>query len=200
MKHNQSTEEILANSFSEQADQKVPTTHDHKNKHNANLPDEDPNLYDQSANSTVAGSSEGASSEPGDFCAQITELTNDLQRTRADFENYRKAVEAQKSQAMANAKYATIVKFLGLIDDFDRAITAYPEQLQPLAKSFQKTLRGLGLEKVNSDPGVEFNPDFHEAVSVEEEGGETEIIAETLRPGYLYEKAVIRPAMVKVRR
>ncbi len=145
-------------------------------------------------------SEEVPTSEVGDFSAQIDELTNDLQRTRADFENYRKAVEAQKSQAMAAAKYATVVKFLALVDDVDRAIAAYPEQLAPLAKSFAKTLQNLGLEKINSKNDTEFNPDFHEAVSVDDEGGEVEVVAETLRPGYLYEKTVIRPAMVKVKR
>lgn len=138
-------------------------------------------------------------SAAGDFSAQVSELTNDLQRTRADFENYRKAVEAQKSQAMSAAKYATVVKFLALVDDVDRAITAYPEQLAPLAKSFAKTLKDLGLERIDSEEGTEFNPDYHEAVSVEDDGGEVETVAETLRPGYLYEKTVIRPAMVKVR-
>lgn len=137
--------------------------------------------------------------EPADQTPIIAELTNDLQRTRADFENYRKQVEAQKSQAMAAAKYATVTKFLPLVDDFERAISTYPEQLAPLQKSFSKTLEGLGLERINSDPGVEFNPDFHEAISVDDDEGETEVISETLRPGYLYDGAVIRAAMVKVK-
>lgn len=131
---------------------------------------------------------------------RITELTNDLQRTRADFENYRKQVEAQRTQAMSVAKYATVEKFLSLIDDIDRAITAYPDQLKPLEKSFTKTLNSLSLQKIDSNVGTEFNPDYHEAVSVEDEGGDLEVIAETLRPGYLYEGNVVRAAMVKVKK
>ncbi len=130
----------------------------------------------------------------------IVELTNDLQRTRADFENFRKQVENQKTQAMSVAKYATVTKFLPLIDDFERALQTYPEQLSPLQKNFDKTLKALGLAQIDSAPEVEFNPDFHEAISVEDEGGETEIISETLRPGYLYDGAVVRAAMVKVKR
>ncbi len=57
----------------------------------------------------------------------------------------------------------------------------------------------LGLKKIASEKGVEFNPDLHDAVMVEGEG-EKEIIAETLRPGYYYEGEVLRPAMVKVRK
>lgn len=134
------------------------------------------------------------------FEAKITELTNDLQRTRADFENYRKQTELQRSQAMSAARFATVEKFLPLVDDFSRAILTYPDQLAPLAKNFEKLLSGLGLSAIDSNPGTEFNPDFHEAVSVEDGEGETEVIIETLRPGYLYEGAVLRPAMVKVGR
>lgn len=130
----------------------------------------------------------------------IIELTSDLQRTRADFENFRKQVENQRAQAMTAAKYATVAKFLPLVDDFERALQTYPEQLAPLQKSFEKTLNSLGLVRIDSNSGTEFNPDFHEAISVEDEGGETEVVSETLRPGYLYDGAVIRTAMVKVKR
>lgn len=132
--------------------------------------------------------------------AQVVELTNDLQRTRADFENYRKQVEAQKLQSMSAAKLATIEKFLPLLDDIDRAISAYSEQLSPLRKTFDKTLTSLGLTRINSDVDTEFNPDFHEAISVEGDDGENEVISETLRPGYLYDDNVVRPAMVKVKK
>lgn len=131
---------------------------------------------------------------------QIVELTNDLQRTRADFENFRKQVESQRAQAMSVAKYATVEKFLPMLDDIDRAISAYPDQLKPLEKNLQKTLKSLNLEKINSREGTEFNPDFHEAISVEDEGGEQEVISETLRPGYLYDGSVVRAAMVKVKK
>lgn len=131
--------------------------------------------------------------------AALDELTSDLQRTRADFENYRKQVESQRTQAMSSAKSATVLKFLPLIDDFERALETYPEQLTPLRKSFDKTLQTLGLTKINSEPGTEFNPDFHEAVSVVgDASGDVELISETLRPGYLYDGSVIRAAMVKV--
>ncbi len=140
------------------------------------------------------------SSELAALTAKVAELTSDLQRTRADFENYRKQVEAQRSQSMALAAQATVEKFLPLVDDFDRALSTYPEQLAPLAKSFAKTLQELKLEKIASAEGTEFNPDFHEAVSVVDEGGDSEVIAETLRSGYLYDGAVIRAAMVKVKR
>lgn len=131
---------------------------------------------------------------------KVEELTNDLQRTRADFENFRKQTEAQKNQAKQIEKLATILRFLPLLDDIDRAVATYPEQLSPLQKSIDKLKSELLLEKIDSNEGTDFNPDLHEAVMVEEGDGEKEIIAETLRPGYLYDGQVVRTAMVKVKR
>ena len=130
--------------------------------------------------------------------AKVAELTGDLQRTRADFENFRKQVEMQKEQEKKAVKYATVYKVLPLIDDMSRAIATF-EELAPLRKTLEKTMKELGLECVVSDKGTDFNPDLHEAVMVEGEG-EKEVIAETLRPGYYYEGEVLRPAMVKVQK
>ena len=129
---------------------------------------------------------------------KINELTFDLQRTRADFENFRKQVEMQKENEKKTVKFATVMKLLPMLDDLDRAISTYVE-LKPLEKSLVRTLEELGLKKIDSGEGVEFNPDIFEAVMVEGEG-EKEVVAETLRPGYYYEKEVLRPAMVKVKR
>ena len=129
--------------------------------------------------------------------AKITELTNDLQRTRADFENFRKNVEKDRDSARKLVKFATVEKFLPLLDDLERAIASYPE-LAPLTKNFDKSITSLGLTRIETSPGTEFDPEFHEAVMSEGDGAK-ETIAETLRPGYLYEGEVLRPAMVKIK-
>ena len=67
------------------------------------------------------------------------ELLNDLQRTRADFENYRKQIEMQKENDRKAVKLATVMKFLPLLDDMDRAIATYDE-LAPLTKSLEKAI------------------------------------------------------------
>lgn len=141
-----------------------------------------------------------STSSSQELTATLAERTADLQRTRADFENFRKQTELQKQQAIMVARHATVEKFLPLIDDLDRAIAAYPEQLSPLQKNITKTITALGLARINSDSDTDFNPDLHEAVSVTDEGGDREVIAATLRPGYLYEGTVLRPAMVQVKR
>ena len=130
--------------------------------------------------------------------AKIVELTNDLQRTRADFENFRKQVEIQKENEKKAIRLATVYKMLPLLDDLDRAIASYDE-LSPLQKSLEKTVHELGLLKIDSSEGAEFNPDLHNAVMVEGDG-EKEVIAETMRSGYYYDGEVLREAMVKVKK
>ncbi|MBR3365650.1 nucleotide exchange factor GrpE [Candidatus Saccharibacteria bacterium] len=137
-----------------------------------------------------------AAEDPRD--QQIAELVNDLQRTRADFENYRKQIEAQKSSAINLARLDTVSKFLPLLDDIDRAIAVTPD-LAPLSKTLEKTVSELGLAKIAAAPGTDFNPDFHDAISMEEGEGEKEVISEVLRDGYLYNGEILRPAMVKVK-
>jgi molecular chaperone GrpE len=129
--------------------------------------------------------------------AKIAELTNDLQRTRADFENYRRQVEQQREQYGQLKAEATVRKFLPLLDDIDRAVAAQPEIMAPLIKNIEKTLKSLSLEKIAPEAGVEFDPNEHNAVMMEGDG-DTETIAEVLQAGYKYDGEVIRAAMVKV--
>jgi len=129
--------------------------------------------------------------------AKIAELTNDLQRTRADFENYRRQVETQREQYGALMAEGTVRKFLPLLDDVDRAVAAQPEVMAPLAKNIEKTLKSLKLEKLSPKQGEDFDPDLHNAVMVEGDG-DVETIAEVMQAGYKYDGSVIRAAMVKV--
>ena len=132
--------------------------------------------------------------------AEKAEMLTDLQRTRADFENFRKQVDLQKEQAKKLAQDSTVMKLLPLIDDMSRAISANPETLAPVAKTLEKTMNDLGLSKIETKENTEFNPDLHDAISMEESEGEKEVVAEELRPGYLYHGEVLRAAMVRVKR
>ena len=100
---------------------------------------------------------------------------------------------------MELARHDTIMKLLPLLDDISRALATYPDQLAPIAKNLEKTYKDLGLELIDSAPDTDFSPDYHDAVMVAGGEGDREVIAETLRPGYRYQGAVIRPAMVKVK-
>ena len=143
-------------------------------------------------------SADPISAEFANLKQQNAEFLLDLQRTRADFENFRKQVEMQREQAKKTATHSTILKLLPLIDDMGRAIAAHTEALSPVQKTLEKTMKSLGLEKIDANPGTIFNPELHNAISMEEGEGDQEVIAEELIPGYLYQGEVLRTAMVKV--
>jgi len=141
---------------------------------------------------------------------QIAELTADLQRTRADFENYRKRSEIEKQSAREAGQAGAILKLLPVIDTIERAIAYVPAELKDnkwaqgivgLVKNLEKALEGLNLKRIDAKPGTDFNPDFHEAIQFDEDAtGEREVIAEELQPGYLLNGRPVRHAMVKVTR
>ena len=145
-----------------------------------------------------------------DLEQQLGELTLDLQRTRADFENCRKRVEAEKQAAQDLGQTKAIMKLLPVIDTIERAIANVPAELADnawakgvagLNKQLDKQLKDLGLEKIDAKPGTPFNPELHQAVQFDETAeGDKEVIAEELRAGYILNGAVARDAMVKVTR
>ena len=141
---------------------------------------------------------------------RVAELTQDLQRTRADFENYRKRSEQEKEMARASGRAGTIMKLLPMIDNIERAIShlpadlkgnAWAEGVNKLVKNLEKSLSDLGVTRIEAKEGTEFNPDLHEAIQFDEEAeGEHEVIATELQPGYKVDGVVMRPSMVKVTR
>ncbi len=140
----------------------------------------------------------------------IIELTNDLQRLKADFENYRKRVEQDKQTARDFSRISTIEKLLPTIDNITRATSHLPEELREndwaqgvmkLPKLLDKDLKSIGVTKIDANPGTVFNPEIHEAVQMDEDAvGENEVVAEELQSGYMVDQQVIRPAMIKVTR
>ena len=139
---------------------------------------------------------------------QVSELTADLQRLRADFENYRKRVEVEKSQAKESGKTAIILKLLPVIDNIERATAHLPEDLGDnawaqgvvkLAKNLEQSLASLDIQRINAKPGAPFDPELHEAIQMEDGEGGRELITEELQAGYKLNGAVIRPSMVKVK-
>lgn len=139
---------------------------------------------------------------------RVAELTLDLQRTRADFENYRKRVDAEKTAARESGQASAILKLLPVIDNIERAIAYTPEELKDnswvqsvagLVKHLEKSLDTLNLTRIEATPGTPFDPELHEAIQFDEDAeGEQEVVAEELQAGYMLGGHVIRHAMVKV--
>lgn len=139
--------------------------------------------------------------------AKMEELKADLQRTRADFENYRKNTETRVHSAQALGEKKAILAILPMIDDIDRAIAHLPSDLEgnawaenvvKMSKNLEKSLAKIGVEKIPTDENTPFNPEIHEAVQFDEGGDGEEVVAEELRSGFTKNGEVIRPAMVKV--
>jgi len=140
----------------------------------------------------------------------MQELTQDLQRTRADFENYRKRTELEKVSAREAGQAAAILKLLPVIDNIERAVAYTPDELKEnkwvqsvagLVKNLDKSLESLNLKRIDASKGVEFNPELHEAIQFDEDAkGEKEVIDEELQAGYTLGGRPIRHAMVKVTR
>ena len=138
----------------------------------------------------------------------IGELTQDLQRTRADFENYRKRMESEKQAARQVGETKAILKLLAVIDTIERAVANVPADLtdNPWArgiagidKQLAKQLAALGVKKIAAAPGTMFNPELHQAVQFDEESeGDSEGIAEEMQAGYTLNGVPIRHAMVRV--
>jgi Molecular chaperone GrpE (heat shock protein) len=138
---------------------------------------------------------------------QLGETIIDLQRTRADFENYRKNSELAIERKANVVKNTTLMKMIPIVDDIERATAYLPADLTEnewakgvvaLREKLLKDLNDLGVQKINATAGMIFNPDYHEAVQMDDEGGEQELIAEELRSGWAINGEVTRPSMVKV--
>lgn len=138
---------------------------------------------------------------------QIAELTEALQRERADAVNLRRRHEEQLAGVRTHARVNIVRELLPVIDNFERALKHVPKELegneyvkgvQGVVKQFEKTLAAMGVERIKT-VGEAFDPKFHEAVMMEEGDGTQEVVSEELQSGYRLGDDVIRHAMVKVK-
>lgn len=138
---------------------------------------------------------------------KIEELTDKLTRQMAEFDNYRKRTEKEKSGMYEIGAKDVIEKILPVIDNFERGLAAVPEEqkedsfvtgMEMIYKQIMTTLDGIGVKPIEA-VGQEFNPDLHNAVMhVEDEELGENIVAEEFQKGYTYRDSVVRYSMVKV--
>ena len=138
---------------------------------------------------------------------KIEELTDKLTRQMAEFDNFRKRTEKEKSQMYEVGAKDIIEKILPVVDNFERGLDAVPEEKKedPFIQGMEKVYKQFMtvLESVEVKPiealGNQFDPNFHNAVMhVEDENfGENEV-AEEFQKGYMYRDSVVRHSMVKV--
>ena len=136
---------------------------------------------------------------------QIEELTDKVRRQMAEFENFRKRSEKEKSQMYEVGAKSILEKILPVVDNFERGLKGMEESEDPFAQGMQMIYKQLmtSLEEAGVSPiealGNEFDPNFHNAVMhvEDEEAGESEIVEE-FQKGYMYHDTVLRHSMVKV--
>ena len=138
---------------------------------------------------------------------QIEELNDRVKRQMAEFENFRKRSEKEKSMMFDMGAKNVIEKILPVVDNFERGFTtvedadkddAFVQGMQQVYKQLMTELEAIGVTPIEA-VGQEFNPDFHNAVmQVESEEFESGIVAQEFMKGYMYKGSVVRHSMVSV--
>ncbi len=137
---------------------------------------------------------------------KIEELEDRVKRQMAEFENFRKRTDKEKSQMFDMGAKAVIEKILPVIDNFERGLEIVPEGadeafsngMKMIYKQMTEELDKLGVKAIEA-VGKEFDPNIHNAVmQVESEEYESGIVAQELQKGYMYRDTLVRPSMVSV--
>ena len=135
---------------------------------------------------------------------QIEDLTDRLKRNMAEFDNFRKRTEKEKSSMYIIGAKDIIEKILPVVDNFERGLAQategdpFAEGMEKIYKQLTTTLESVGVEPIEA-VDKEFNPDLHNAVMhVEDESVGDNIVVEELQKGYTYKGFVVRHSMVKV--
>ena len=138
---------------------------------------------------------------------QIEELNDRVRRQMAEFDNFRKRSEKEKSMMFDMGARTVIEKILPVVDNFERGFTtveaadqndAFVQGMQQVYTQMMTELEAIGVKPIEA-VGQEVNPDFHNAVmQVESEEYESGIVAQELMKGYMYKDTVVRHSMVAV--
>jgi molecular chaperone GrpE len=136
--------------------------------------------------------------------SQAAEYKDGWQRSVAEFQNFRRRVEADKAEMYQTAVGSIIKRYLPILDDMERAMQARPADLawadgvELICRKLQSILEAEGLKRIEAE-GQKFDPNFHEAIAQEPaEGVESGTVIGIVRNGYMLGERVIRPAMVRV--
>ena len=138
---------------------------------------------------------------------RIEELTDQVKRQMAEFENFRKRTDKEKTQMYEVGAKSIIEKILPVVDNFERGLAAVPEEqksdafvegMDKIYKQMMTVFAELDVKPIEA-VGKEFDPEFHNAVmQVESEVYESGIVAQELQKGYMYRDSVVRHSMVAV--
>lgn len=138
---------------------------------------------------------------------QIEELTDQVKRQMAEFDNFRKRTEKEKTQMYDMGARSIVEKILPVIDNFERGLAGVPEEqkedafvvgMDKIYRQMLTELETIGVTPIEA-LGKEFDPEYHNAVmQVESEEFESGVVAQELQKGYMYKDSVVRHSMVAV--
>jgi len=160
---------------------------------------------DQNGNAEQPGEPEAESSDLAAVIAERDDYLDRLQRSLAEFANFRRRVEQDRTRARELATNGILIQLLPVMDDLQRAISNVPDGQAEASwvqgvQFIEKKLAGL-FEREGVTPidaiGQPFDPAFHEAVATED-GSSQNVVVEVYQTGYRHGDQVLRPAMVKV--
>ena len=147
---------------------------------------------------------ETASNESDKVAEELSAVKEQLVRTMAEYDNFRKRSQREKDALRADIIVNVTSKFLPVMDNLERALNAdcadenYKSGVKMIYDSFMETLKGLGVEEIESD-GADFSPNLHQAVQkIQSEEVESGKVAQTFAKGYKIGDKVIRFAVVAV--
>jgi molecular chaperone GrpE len=151
-----------------------------------------------------------AQAERDQFKAQAVENLDGWQRARAEFANYKRRMEAERTELAASAGAEALKRVLPAVDDFERAMQTLPDDLKDnpwvsgvlmVQRKLNAALEQSGITSIAVNPGDAFDPNVHEAITHEDSDqfGSEQVIGEAQR-GYKIGDRVLRPAMVRVAR
>lgn len=168
---------------------------------------EEPEVEEQEAKDTSEASAESSEEKEktGEEAKEDEDLNTKYLRLMADFQNYKKRTEKQKSEIHAYANEKIVLKLIEVMDNFERALGAdaseensFKEGIEMIFKQLSDVLTDAGVKEIEAESTV-FDPNFHNAVMMEDtDKVESGMVSEVLQKGYTLNGKVIRPAMVKV--
>ncbi len=208
------SEETKKTSEEQEAEKEIPVTDGDQEEENLtpegeDLPEEENNTPGEEAASEDKKEEKSKTSFFGkkkkDKSEQkVEELTDRLKRTMAEFDNFRKRTEKEKSSMYIIGAKDIVEKILPVVDNFERGLAQAPEDdafadgMKMIYKQLISTLNDLGVQPIEA-VGKEFDPNFHNAVMhVEDEEAGENIVVEEFQKGYTYKDFVVRHSMVKV--
>ena len=162
---------------------------------------------DEAKDSGAADQEQETAEMENDLEKKLSEITDRLQRTMAEFDNFRKRTEKEKAARFEIGARSVIEKILPVLDNFERGLGGVEEEkkedpfvsgMDKIYKQLTSTLEEIGVKPIEA-LGQEFNPDFHNAVMhVEDEDAGENTIVEEFQRGYTYTDSVVLYSMVKV--